>query len=41
MRKVLRFEIPAENINRAKDFYSAVFIWQLHTMPMASGERPR
>ena len=37
----VRSQHPAENINRAIDFYSAVFSWQLHSMPMARGERPR
>jgi uncharacterized protein len=38
MRKVVHFEIPAENLDRAKDFYGAVFDWQLNTMPMGEGE---
>ncbi len=38
MRKVVHFEIPAEDLNRAKDFYGSVFGWQLNTMPMGEGE---
>jgi predicted enzyme related to lactoylglutathione lyase len=38
MRKVVHFEIPAEDIGRAKGFYSSVFGWQLQTMPVGEGE---
>ena len=38
MRKVVHFEIPAEDLDRAKSFYGSVFGWQLQTMPMAGGE---
>lgn len=38
MRKVVHFEIPAEDLDRAKSFYGSVFGWQLHTMPMPGGE---
>jgi len=38
MRKVVHFEIPAEDLDRAKNFYQSVFGWQLQTMPMAGGE---
>ena len=38
MPKVVPFEIPADDLDRAKAFYSAVFGWQLQTMPMAGGE---
>ena len=38
MRKVVHFEIPAEDLERAKGFYASIFGWQLHTMPMAGGE---
>ena len=38
MRKVVHFEIPADDLERAKDFYGSVFGWQLHTMPMPGGE---
>ena len=38
MRRVVHFEIPADNLDRAKDFYGAVFGWQLLTVPMPAGE---
>ena len=38
MRKVVHFEIPAEDLGRAKAFYGSVFGWQIDTMPMAGGE---
>ena len=38
MRKVVHFEIPAEDLDRAKAFYASVFGWQLQTMPMPGGE---
>ena len=38
MPKVVHFEIPADDLDRAKSFYSAVFGWQLLTMPMPGGE---
>jgi len=38
MRKVVHFEIPADDLERAKKFYGSVFDWQLETMPMADGE---
>jgi predicted enzyme related to lactoylglutathione lyase len=38
VRKVVHFEIPAEDLERAKGFYASIFGWQLHTMPMAGGE---
>lgn len=38
MRKVVHFEIPADDLDRAKDFYGSVFGWQLQTMPMPGGE---
>lgn len=38
MRKVVHFEIPAENLDRAKTFYGSVFGWQFQTMPMPGGE---
>lgn len=37
MPKVVHFEIPAEDLERAKGFYGSVFGWQLDTMPMPSG----
>jgi predicted enzyme related to lactoylglutathione lyase len=38
MPKVVHFEISADNLDRAKAFYSSVFGWHLQTMPMAGGE---
>ena len=38
MDKVVHFEIPADDIDRAKDFYGSVFGWQLQTMQMDGGE---
>ena len=38
MRRVVHFEIPAANLDRAKDFYGSIFGWQLQTMPMPGGE---
>jgi predicted enzyme related to lactoylglutathione lyase len=38
MRKVVHFEIPADDLDRAKDFYGSIFGWHLDTMPMAGGE---
>jgi predicted enzyme related to lactoylglutathione lyase len=31
--KVVHFEIPIENVERAKDFYKKVFIWKLNNYP--------
>jgi predicted enzyme related to lactoylglutathione lyase len=33
MRKVVHFEIPADDVARASEFYSSVFDWELRTMP--------
>lgn len=38
MGKVVHFEIPADDVDRAKDFYGAVFGWQLQTMQMDGGD---
>jgi uncharacterized protein len=38
MRKVVHFEIPADDVGRAKDFYGSVFGWDLQTMPIGEGE---
>jgi predicted enzyme related to lactoylglutathione lyase len=38
MRKVVHFEIPAEDLGRAKSFYGSVFGWQLQTVEMPGGE---
>ncbi len=35
MCKVVHFEIPANNIERAKKFYSDIFGWQMIKTPMA------
>lgn len=37
MSKVVHFEIPADDISRAKTFYGSVFGWQLDTMEMPGG----
>ncbi|HLL62960.1 MAG TPA: VOC family protein [Propionibacteriaceae bacterium] len=37
MSKVVHFEIPAEDLDRAKRFYGAVFGWNLQTTPMPGG----
>lgn len=31
--KVVHFEIPADDVARAQEFYRAAFGWQLNTMP--------
>jgi predicted enzyme related to lactoylglutathione lyase len=33
MRKVVHFEIPADDEGRAREFYRSVFDWQLQEMP--------
>lgn len=33
MRKIVHFEIPADDEGRARDFYREVFGWQLQEMP--------
>jgi predicted enzyme related to lactoylglutathione lyase len=33
MRSVVHFEIPADDVARAKEFYRSVFDWQLQDMP--------
>ena len=38
MSKVVHFEIPADDLDRAKNFYGSVFGWELQTMPMGEGE---
>ena len=37
MSKVVHFEIPAEDLDRAKNFYGSIFGWELQTMPMPGG----
>jgi predicted enzyme related to lactoylglutathione lyase len=36
MKKVVHFEIPADDLERAKNFYS-IFDWQLQDWPMPDG----
>jgi uncharacterized protein len=38
MSKVVHFEIPADDLDRAKSFYGTVFGWELQTAPMNGGE---
>jgi len=38
MDKVVHFEIPADDVERAKAFYGSVFGWQLNTTPVGEGE---
>jgi predicted enzyme related to lactoylglutathione lyase len=37
MAKVVHFEIPADDLDRAKSFYGRVFGWQIDSWPMAGG----
>ncbi len=37
MAKVVHFEIPTDDLDRAKSFYGDVFDWQLDTMDMPGG----
>lgn len=37
MNKVVHFEIPVDNIERAKKFYSEIFGWRLQDWPMGNG----
>lgn len=38
MQPVVHFEIPADDLDRAKTFYSSVFDWQIVSTPMPEGE---
>ena len=38
MGQVVHFEIPAEDLSRAKEFYRSTFGWELDTMQMGEGE---
>jgi uncharacterized protein len=38
MSKVVHFEIPTDDLDRAKSFYGSVFGWELQTVPMNEGE---
>jgi predicted enzyme related to lactoylglutathione lyase len=37
MDKVVHFEIPADDVGRAKTFYGAVFAWDLQDVDMGNG----
>ncbi len=37
MNKVVHFEVPADNLDRAKQFYSTVFGWDISAWPMPDG----
>jgi len=37
MDKVVHFEIPVDDEDRAKEFYGSVFDWELSTMDMGGG----
>jgi predicted enzyme related to lactoylglutathione lyase len=37
MGKVVHFEIPADDLDRARSFYGKVFGWRIDTMPMPGG----
>ena len=37
MGKVVHFEIPADDLERAKSFYGKVFGWQIDSWPMQNG----
>lgn len=39
MDKVVHFEIPADDVERAKQFYSSIFSWQLEDYPMPGGAK--
>ena len=34
MPKVVHFELPADDLDRAKAFYSSVFEWEIETVPL-------
>ncbi|OGI28501.1 MAG: glyoxalase [Candidatus Moranbacteria bacterium RIFOXYA12_FULL_44_15] len=38
MDKVVHFEIPADDVERAKKFYGSIFGWKLEDFPMEGGE---
>ena len=37
MDAIVHFEIPADNIERAKKFYSSIFGWDIQKFPMPEG----
>ena len=38
MGKVVHFEIPIDDLERAKSFYGSIFDWNLQTMQMGDGD---
>lgn len=38
MDGVVHFEIPAQDLDRARNFYASIFGWKLTEMPMGDGE---
>lgn len=38
MAKVVHFEVPVDDLDRAKAFYGTVFGWDISTFPMAGGD---
>lgn len=38
MNKVVHFEIPADDLKRADEFYKTVFGWDIQVFPMEGGE---
>ena len=38
MGKVVHFEIPADDVDRAKNFYGSIFGWDLQTAQMGGSE---
>ncbi len=38
MRKVVHFEIPADDLERAKTFYGSIFDWDLQSVPIEGSE---
>jgi uncharacterized protein len=38
MDKVVHFEIPADDVPRAKAFYGSIFGWELESMDMGGGQ---
>lgn len=39
MDKLVHFEIPSDNLERAKQFYSSIFGWELQEYPMPDGTK--
>ncbi len=37
---IVHFEIPADNVLRAKDFYAKTFGWEINEFPMPDGKDP-